>query len=66
MLILARLYAMSNLAKKPMLAQKQKLNQDLCEGISGSSINWYFAREYCTECMSKKGPNIINTFCQLS
>ena len=25
--------------KKPMLAQIQEINQDLCEGISGSSIN---------------------------
>ena len=38
------------------------ISQDLCEGICSSLIDWYFAKEYCTQFMSKMGPNTTNSF----
>ena len=66
MLTSAKQCAGLSLEKTNTCSDTKKLSQDLCEGIPGSSIDWYFAREYCKESMSKMGPNIINSFCNSS
>ena len=51
-----------NLARKQCLLKYNKLNQNMCMGISTSLIGWFSIKDYGTGSMSKMGPSTINPF----
>ena len=53
-------------SRKPILAQIRKIKSRPVQRYLRQFYGWYFAKQCCTEFMSKMRPNTINLFYQLS